>query len=285
VQTLIHRQFTGSRVVDPSHASFMGLYNVPKLSGWSEPICNLVGASEHQLPQLIESNAVAGLITRPAGRLFGLTHGTPMLCGCIDTSAAMFLAGCRPGTLLNVSGSTDVLALCTDRPKPHEQLLTRALGVGRRWMSVSTLAAAGSALSWARDQLFADLAPADFFKLVGELAREPKPDTGGVTFEPYLAGSRTSIEQPRGAFTGLTLSTTRRQMLTAVIEALAAASAQRVDLLRGANPRLKISRHVILSGGAHAALHDLLHRDWPGKWNYQTEDEATLRGLASLAEG
>ena len=32
-------------------------------------------------------------------------------------------------------------------------------------------------------------------------------------------------------------------------------------------------------------LSDLLHRDWPGKWKFKLESEATLKGLAVLAEG
>ena len=41
--------------------------------------------------------------------------------------------------MLDVAGSTDVLAVCTDKPRPHERLLTRALGVGRLWMSFMPL--------------------------------------------------------------------------------------------------------------------------------------------------
>src|SRR6185436_2015340 len=97
---------------------------------------------------------VGGLITRKAARQFGLREGTPMIVGLADGSAAMLLAGATVGQLLNVCGSTDVLGLCTDRPRPHPQLLTRALGVGRKWMHVATLAAAGSSLNWAKEQLF-----------------------------------------------------------------------------------------------------------------------------------
>jgi sugar (pentulose or hexulose) kinase len=86
-----------------------------------------------------------------------LTEGTPVLAGMVDTSAAMVLAGARVGQLVNVSGSTDVLGLCVSKPVPHERLLTRALGVGKRWMSVGTIAAAGSALEWARRELFRGL--------------------------------------------------------------------------------------------------------------------------------
>jgi sugar (pentulose or hexulose) kinase len=284
LQTFLHRQLNGARVVDPSHASFMGVYETLTQRGWSEELCEAVGASEHQLPQLVESEGVAGLVTRSAGERFGLTHGTPMLAGCIDTSAAMLLAGAKPGQLLDVSGSTDVLALCTDKPKPHENLLTRALGMGRCWMSVSTIAAAGSSLSWAKDQLFADLSVKEFFKLVDELAPRAAEESGGVTFEPYLAGSRTTVEQRRAAFAGLTLSTTRRQMLAAIIESLASASAARLKLLNEVNGT-RIRKQVLLSGGATSSMDKVLRRDWPKKFTYRNEDEATLRGLAVLAEG
>src|SRR4029453_15032136 len=88
---------------------------------------------------------------------FGLTHGTPVLAGLIDTGSAMLLAGARPGQLLNVAGSTDVLALCVTKPRPHERLITRALGVEKKWLSVSTLAAAGSAFRCGREQFFRHL--------------------------------------------------------------------------------------------------------------------------------
>jgi xylulokinase len=102
----------------------------------------------------------------------------------------------------------------------------------------------------------------------------------GVTFEPYLAGERTSIEQRRGAFTGLTLATTRDQMLEAVIESLVKASAARLALLDTGD--VKILRRVVVSGGAQDRLDELFHRDWPGRWTFHAEDEATLRGLGKL---
>ena len=93
----------------------------------------------------------------------------------------MLLAGAKTGQLLNVIGATDVLALCTDRPKPHERLLTRALGVGKKWISVSTIASAGSTLEWARHVLFRDLAASAFFQRVGNLANKSMEST--VRFE------------------------------------------------------------------------------------------------------
>ena len=124
------------------------------------------------------------------------------------------------------------------------------------------------------------------FRGAKRLAAVSRDESGDVTFEPYLAGERTSIEQRRGAFTGLTLATTRRQMLAAVIESLARASAARIELIT-TNP-VKLRRDVLVTGGASSgasSLIRLLRRDWPGKWAFGDEPEATLRGLATLADG
>jgi xylulokinase len=279
LSTFLHRQLTAARVTDPSNASFSGFYSTLDQSGWREELCDAVGIKWHRLPQVIGSDGVAGLVTRPGARRFGLVHGTPVLAGCMDGSAAMLLAGNAPGQLVNAAGSTDVLALCTDRPRPHERLLTRAVGVGQRWVSVSTLAAAGTALEWLHRTLFSEMKVEAFRRLVLRLSG--KPDRGSAVFENYLAGDRMSIDQRQASFTGLSLSTTREQMLSAVIESLAEASAERMRLLQEANP-IRIRREVVVTGGMTQGLEKVLYRGWRGQWRFRAEDDATLRGLGAL---
>jgi xylulokinase len=296
LNTFLHRQMTGARVTDPSNASFTGLYDTVGQSGWSEELCEAIGVTPSQLPEVKQANDVGGRLTRAAATKFGLADGTPVTVGMVDTSSAMLLAGTAPGQMLNVCGSTDVLALCTDKPRPHEKLLTRALGVGDRWMSVCTIAAAASSIYWMKREFFADWSMPRFQKAIRTIglrprdrhrrkrAREatenPAPPQETVSFEPYLAGDRASIDQRRAAFTGLTLATTREQMLEAVIESLVRASADRLALLELNG--VKILRQVVVSGGSQDRLDEIFHRDWPGRWTFKAEDEATLRGLALL---
>jgi xylulokinase len=275
LNTFLHRQMTGQRVIDPSNASFTGLYETVKQGSWSKELCAAAGVDQKKLPQIFASNVIAGRILK----CFGLTAGTPMMAGAVDTSCAMFLTGSHAGQLLNVSGSTDVLGLCTSQPHPNEKLLTRALGIGRKWMSVATLAASGSAIQWCREQFFADYSDAKFYRLLAKLAQEKSH--GGVNFDPYLAGERTSIEQKQAAFTGLTLATTRQELLQSVIDALARASGARIDLLKSLD--VPIRSRVVTSGGSVHSLHAILHRDWPGKWTFAFEDEASLRGISAAA--
>ncbi|MGD0770124.1 MAG: FGGY family carbohydrate kinase [Tepidisphaeraceae bacterium] len=281
LNTFLHRQFTGQRVIDPSNASFTGLYETLKLGSWSKELCQAAGVSLAKLPQIIPADRIPGSITRPAAHRFGLTEGTPVMTGMIDTGAAFMLFGPRPGQLLNVSGSTDVLCLCTRHPRPHENLLTRALGIGRLWLSVGTLAAAGSAITWALDQFFRDLSTEDYYRLLANLARKSKHQADPtVIFQPYLAGERTSIEQKQASFSNLTLATTRQDMLMSIIDALAKASSARLALLKSRGVRIRPT--VFVSGGAAGALRQVLYRDWPGRWRFKSEPEASLRGLSRI---
>jgi sugar (pentulose or hexulose) kinase len=189
--------------------------------------------------------------------------------------------GLRPGLLVNAVGSTDVLAMAVDQPRPAPRLLTRALGVGRRWVAVATLASAGTAVDWAHRTFFPDLSDDAFRALARDLGTQGRDS--GVRFRPYLAGDRTTLNQPRGGFSGLTLGTDREDLLAAVLEGLAQASAARL-------PRLSVVTDplpsVYVTGGAAA---DLLYRCWPappggGSWErHALPREATLLGVYVLS--
>jgi len=279
LNTFLHRQITGARVTDPSNASFTGLYDTMGLSGWSEELCANLGVSVALLPEVAEADVIGGTVTAEAAARFGLRAGTPMMTGIMDGSAGMLLAGAQSGQLFNVVGSTDVLALCTHRPKPHERLLTRALGVGGLWLQVSTIAAMASSIYWARDQFFTGMPLEEFRAEFRRLSRAGAAALGGVVFEPYMAGERTSIEQRQGAFRNVTLATTRTHLLAAIIEGLTQASAARLPLLQATGTRLK--RMVAVSGGSDR-LDQLMHRDWQGKWKFRAVTDATMRGLGTM---
>jgi sugar (pentulose or hexulose) kinase len=172
-----------------------------------------------------------------------------------------------------------VLALCTNRPKPHERLLTRALGVNGLWLQVSTLAAMASSIYWARDQFFTGMPIEEFRAKFRRLSKLGAAAAGGVVFEPYMAGERTSIEQRQGAFRNVTLATTKTHLLAAIMEGLTRTSAERLPLLSATGTRLR--RDVAVSGGSDR-LDQLMHRDWPGEWKFRAVTDATMRGLGTM---
>jgi sugar (pentulose or hexulose) kinase len=186
------------------------------------------------------------------------------------------------GLLVNAVGTTDVLAMAVTEPRPMPRLLTRALGVGRNWVAVATLASAGSTIEWARRTLFPDLSPDEFHQRIRDLGAAKTGRAEKVRFRPYLAGDRTTLNQPRGGFSGLTLGTSRDDLLAAILDGLAAASAARLPRLAAVGTPRPV---VHVTGGAAV---DVLYRDWPappggGRWERRPLDEATLAGAAALA--
>jgi len=282
LNTFLHRQITGARVTDPSNASFTGLYETIKLGGWSAELCAGLGVSPSLLPQILEANKIAGHVLPGGASRFGLREGTPVLTGLVDGSAGMLFAGAEHGKLFNVTGSTDVLALCTTKPAPRERLLTRALGLDGKFLAVSTLAAVASAIYWARDQFFSEWPVEKFRREFHQLAKLGPVASGGVVFDPFMAGERTSIEQRKAVFHGITLATTRTHLLSAIIEGLIRASSERLPLLAATGTPLLPD--VAVSGGGDR-LDKILRRDWPGQWKFHPATDATMRGLGLLEPG
>lgn len=280
VNTFLFRHLAHSRVTDPTHACFMGLYDWKSDKGWNEELMDAIGVGEHCLPQVVASDCLAGMLTHQAATLLGLKHGIPILAGCMDGSAGMLATGANVGQLYNAVGSTDVLALCTDKPVPHEKLLTRPLGIPGKWLSVSTLSAGGSTLQWAWRTLFSEMSHDQFFNLILEMAK--KPGETGIKFEPSLAGDRMSINQPSGGFSGLTLGATREEMLRSILNSLAESSATRLDLLLSHNSKIKTLPTVYTAGHAQTGVEKLFHKQWKIKPKFKALEEANLVGLGKL---
>jgi len=84
----------------------------------------------------------------------------------------------------------------------------------------------GGSLSWFRDQLgqpeasVGNLIDQNPFELFSKQVEMSKPGANGLIFLPYMAGERTPLWSsiPRGVFFGLSYSTTRADILRAIME-------------------------------------------------------------------
>jgi sugar (pentulose or hexulose) kinase len=97
--------------------------------------------------------------------------------------------------------------------------------------------------------------------------------------QPYLCGDRTSLKQRRASFRGLTLGSTRDDLLRATCQALVREMRRR---FRYYEEGWKPSGRMFCTGGGAQALLELKVRSFPG-FSWQQAPEATLRGAARLA--
>jgi xylulokinase len=281
MNTFFLRRLTGQWAFDPTNASLTGLYDTVGRTGWIEGFCRELGVPRGILPPIVECAKTVGSVTGEAAAESGLTAGTPVLMGSNDTSAACLGAGVsEPGRVLDISGSAELLAVCLDRPLPDEKHHLRVHPLPGRWIAF-TIMAHGFALEWFRTQFCGGMDEAAFYGtfLEGALSADGRT---AVRFVPHLCGDRTSLAQKKGAFSGLTLATTREDLVRAIVQS--AGERMRADLAR-------ISRSVTLDPvirltgrRAGPALAAFKERGLPG-YSFEPRENCTLLGCAAMASG
>ena len=121
LNTFLHKRLVDQWIIDPTNASFTGLYETMKAGGWSDVLCGGCGIAPGKLPDIRPSLSLAGDLTNRGARDTGLRQGIPVIVGSNDSSSASFGADAvDPGDLLNISGSNEILNVTVDEPVPND---------------------------------------------------------------------------------------------------------------------------------------------------------------------
>jgi xylulokinase len=246
---LVVQRLTGETTLDREHASLLSLRS---LEGevWSEHLCSAVGVTPESFPRLVDGDEVVGAVTPAAADATGLPRGTPVTGGTVDGAAAALEAGVLDeGQSAEMTGTSTVLILPSNRPRSEPAFVAMRHAVRGRWLLLGAIVASGGSLRWLRDLLGAE----SFDALTAEAEREP-PGAGGIVFLPYMMGERSPIwdSDARGTFVGLTLATGRGALVRAVLEGAAFAVRHNVEVARAAGLAVDELRSV--GGGAQSAL-------------------------------
>ena len=102
-----------------------------------------------------------------------------------------------------------------------------------------------------------------------------------VTFEPYLSGDRQSINFKTASWHGLTLGTTREQMLVAVLKAMNGVLKKTID---EAGRLVKLSKVMKISGGLQNEAYDRLKAYIIPGLEFQIVDDCPILGNAELVK-
>jgi xylulokinase len=246
----IVRLLTGERSVESNWALESGLYDL-ETGDWAPDILAAVPVDPALLPPVRRPDAVVGEVTRLAADATGLRAGTPVVAGSADHVASAFSAGLvREGDLLVKLGGAGDILLTTGQPLVDRRLyLDFHLRPGL-FLPNGCMATSGSFIRWFQ----ARLAGSEPLPRLDEEAAASGPGAGGVVALPYLLGEKTPLHDPdaRGAFIGLSLSTTRGDLFRAVLEGIAFGFRHHLDVFAelGQVPR----RVRVTNGGAHSRL-------------------------------
>lgn len=267
-------RMTGEKAFDPANASFTGLYGTMTDGAWSPRWCEYFEVDPSWLPPVRCGSDTVGHLRSAVATELGVPAGIPVKLGAADTSLAMLAADMRPGDLLHVVGTTQVLATLTDKPVPHPRRLTRRLGIGAAFVHVAHNPVGGVALDWIHQLCFREQSAEEFFE--NTLVEASKRDTRITLDPPFLGGDRLEIEAHRAAFRDLELTADRLDLLAALLEAMIRGHRQALDSL-AAGPSF---RRIFLTGGGADVIRRLLPE-------YHTAlshpfEEGSLHGIARL---
>lgn len=214
-----------------------------------------------ELPPLLWPGEVAGRVSAAAAARTGLSEGTPVAAGTIDSWADALGAGVAvPGDTMLSYGTTMFLVHVADAPVPNERLWLTA-GVAPHSKTIAAgMATSGAITSWLRELVGAP----SYDELIEEAAATPAGGDGLVVL-PYFAGERTPLFDPdaRGAVLGLTLRHQRGHLYRAVLEATAFGARHNLEAMEASGGRP--TQIISVGGGTRGGLWTQIVSDVTGR--------------------
>jgi len=225
----IRLKLIGEKISDMSDASGTGWLNVGKRD-WSDAMLVATGLTRAQMPRLVEGSALSGRIRAAAAEELQLPRAVVAGGGGDNAASAVGLGVVQPGEAFLSLGTSGVLFVVTDRFRPNPDRAAHAFChcLPNRWHQMSVMLSAASALDWVA-RLTGET---DLPRLVAT-AKARGLSRRSPFFLPYLSGERTPHNDPhaRGVFFGMNADTTAADLTAAVLEGVALAFADGLDVL------------------------------------------------------
>jgi xylulokinase len=242
----VRLRLCGEHATDVSDASGTLLLDVGRRR-WSDEMLSALQLDPAWLPRVLESAAASGTA---AG-------GVPVAAGGGDQATGALGVGVdrpvgRAGPYSIVLGTSGVVFAALDAFAADPQARVHAFchAVPGAWHAMGVMLSAAGSLRWLRDAT----APGTSFDVLLAEAEAWSPGTEGLLFLPYLAGERTPHADPdaRGAFAGLSVRHNRGALVRAVLEGVAFALRDCLDLVAELGGRPALGR--LSGGGARSEL-------------------------------
>ena len=245
----VRLKLTGEAVSDMSDAAGTGWLDVGRRD-WSDEMLAATGLNRSHMPRLVEGTAPSASLTRVAAEQLQLPP-VVVAGGAGDNAASAAGMGIiAPGQSFLSLGTSGVLFVVTDRflPNPAKAAHAFCHCLPRRWHQMSVMLSAASALDWVV-QLTGESEPQ---RLIAA-AQASGLRRSSPYFLPYLSGERTPHNDPhaRGVFFGLDSQTLPADLALAVLEGVALAFADGLDVLLESGSQ--VGEVSVTGGGARFA--------------------------------
>lgn len=247
----VRLKLSGEKVTDVTDAAGAWLIDEAKRQ-WSEAALSACGIDRCLLPVLMESQEASAMLKRDLAARWGLPSEVVIAAGAGDVAAGGIGAGViNPGAgFISLGTSAQIfLADTAHHPDPGRLVHAYCHALPDRWYRMAALLnGAGPLSAFARWTGGGDIAA---------LLAEAEANFRGPSYLlalPYLFGERTPHNDPlaRAAIVGMTHSTTRADLVQAVLEGIAFSLCDGLDALIGDKKRPESL--ALIGGGARSSF-------------------------------
>lgn len=265
--SFINYKLTGVFSSDMDQATRTQCLDISTLK-WADVIGDAIGVDlDEILPPLFNTDDIIGTVTKEAESVTGIPAGTPVLAGCSDAIAAMQATGmCRLGDVGESSGTSSLVFVGSlDQSEPDVPVVTRPCPIdGIPWVFDAPITTTGATLRWyiekmaGEERTYCAANDVNIFNYLNELALKAEPGSGKLIFFPYLMGERAPLwnDHARGMYIGLSMTTTRSDLIRAVFEGTAFALRHVIETVRESGGVADALR--VCGGGAKSRTWNLI---------------------------
>ena len=272
---------TGEKFAEPTDASGTLLYDIHK-NKWSKKLGDVLGIDISLFPKIINTTEIAGKLRGKIASELGLNKNIPVIAGGADNACASIGAGViQEGSLMLTIGTSGAVVAPTKNPEYDPLLRVHLMRhvLKDTWYKMGVILSAGATLDWWK-KVSGD---ENFSKLIEESSTKLDP-LNEILFLPYLTGERTPYANPdaRGVFFGLNAKTSRGDLTFAVLQGVALALKDSLNLI--SENKTDINQAVLVGGGAKSRKWQQIISDTLQlKLNLIGESEGASLGAAMLA--
>ncbi len=247
----INYRLTGVHCTDYSDAAGMLLLNVRE-KRWSSELLALCGVDEGKLPRLAESSdAIGGLLPEIAAEL-GISREAVVVAGAGDNAAAAVGTGTvgEGGCNISLGTSGTVFASSTRFSGDPAEAIHSFCHADGGYHLMGCILSAASCNKWFCEEI---LGTSEYSRQEAEID-DAMLGNHEVLFMPYLMGERSPINDTdaSGLFIGLRPNTTAAQMHLAVLEGVAFAIRENLDVMERLG--VSVTQSTLCGGGAKSPL-------------------------------
>ena len=229
---------------------------------WSEKVCDLAGVDVAMFAEAQPSGTVAGELGEKAAEQLGLPKGCKVVTGGHDQPAGALGAGViDKGVAIDATGTVECFALAFAEPVLNDVMLENNFCcychvVPGLYITLGFNLTGGSLLKWFRDTLAGDekrVAEKRGVDVYDVLMEEMVDEPTDIFVLPHftMTGTPHMDADPTGAVVGLSLGTTREELVKAVVEGITYEMKLNMALLRDAG--IEIGELRAIGGGAKSA--------------------------------